>query len=72
MSWVSHSMSLISTRGFWPFSGWFHDQDPSPRHFRRLAHENRDHPRSDAMGTYAHLSDQWTLIYDQPLVLNQR
>lgn len=25
-----------------------------------------------AMGTYAHLSDQWTLIHDQPLVLNQR
>lgn len=24
------------------------------------------------MGTYAHLSDQWALIHDQPLVLNQR
>ncbi|NVO56936.1 Tn3 family transposase [Rhodobacteraceae bacterium B1Z28] len=28
--------------------------------------------KTPAMGTYAHLSDQWTLIHDQPLVLNQR
>ena len=34
----------------------------------------RSDPRrkAPAMGTYAHLSDQWTLIHDQPLVLNQR
>ncbi len=34
----------------------------------------RSDPRrkTPAMGTYAHLSDQWTLIHDQPLVLNQR
>ncbi len=34
----------------------------------------RSDPRrkTPAMGTYALLSDQWTLIHDQPLVLNQR
>jgi hypothetical protein len=28
--------------------------------------------RQNPAGTYAHVLDQWGIVYDQPIVLNQR
>jgi len=47
-----------------------HDEPEATRHLWNARLDPRR--RTYAVGSYTHLLDQWTVIYDQPIVLNRR